>query len=460
VAGSADIQGSATIEGSETVAGSATIEGPATVDGYGSFLNNLYIDGNLGDAALSFENSYGYEFDEALVFNPGDYTTGSTYGDEVLRNQFGRIMLQYGFGSSALTVDYNNHVGIGTNYAAFPLDVSGRMELVGTSSSSAGLWLTDPAQGPRAFIGMDGTGYVGLWGNKGIGWGMIMNVTNGFVGINTTSPQAGLDVETSGVIYGRTWSYLEDGGVNTAYNTGNIGIDIYTFGAMGATVYYAISDARVKNIVGVSSGAKDLDTLRGIQVTDFTYKDVIAKGTGPVKKVIAQQVEKVYPQAVSKGKGVVPDIYKSASVVDGWVQLATDLKVGERVRLVSDADASVHEVLAVANGRFRTDLPAATHRIFVYGREVDDFRTVDYDAISMLNVSATQELAKRVDQVEAREAHVAQLEEKAAQVDALEKEVADLKKLVAQLADAGKSSKLTAVAGRLPQTMTTASLDR
>ena len=36
-----------------------------------------------------------------------------------------------------------------------------------------------------------------------------------------------------------------------------------------------------------------------------------------------------------------------------------------------------------------------TDRVFVYGKEVNDFRVVDYDAISMLNVSATQELAKR-----------------------------------------------------------------
>ena len=33
--------------------------------------------------------------------------------------------------------------------------------------------------------------------------------------------------------------------------------------------------------------------------------------------------------------------------------------------------------------------------VFVYGHQVNDFRTLDYDAISMLNVSATQELAKK-----------------------------------------------------------------
>ena len=33
-------------------------------------------------------------------------------------------------------------------------------------------------------------------------------------------------------------------------------------------------------------------------------------------------------------------------------------------------------------------------KIFVYGKYVDDFLGVDYDALSMLNISATQELYK------------------------------------------------------------------
>ena len=35
-----------------------------------------------------------------------------------------------------------------------------------------------------------------------------------------------------------------------------------------------------------------------------------------------------------------------------------------------------------------------TNRVFVYGEEVDDFRTVDYEGLTTLNISATQELSK------------------------------------------------------------------
>jgi len=109
---------------------------------------------------------------------------------------------------------------------------------------------------------------------------------------------------------------------------------------------------------------------------------------------------------VSTHIDVVPDIYQRASIKDGWVTLATDLKKGDRVKLITDKTEGIHEVLEVTKEKFRTDFKPEGDKVFVFGREVNDFRTVDYDAISMLNVSATQELAR---QVEAQKAELARL---------------------------------------------------
>lgn len=51
----------------------------------------------------------------------------------------------------------------------------------------------------------------------------------------------------------------------------------------------------------------------------------MAKGDAAQKKVIAQQVEKVFPPAVSRMTDVVPDIYRSAAFKNGWIELKTDL---------------------------------------------------------------------------------------------------------------------------------------
>ncbi len=166
----------------------------------------------------------------------------------------------------------------------------------------------------------------------------------------------------------------------------------------GATEFNAFSDQRIKNIQGPSDGAADLRTLLGIEVTDYRYKDVITNGGDPHKKVIAQQVEQVFPEAVDTHSEVVPDIYQQASVTDGRVSLATDLKRGERVRLIADEVDGVYEVLEVTADKFRPDFEPVGDRVFVYGREVGDFRTVDYDAIAMLSVSALQQLKREKDE--------------------------------------------------------------
>jgi hypothetical protein len=205
-------------------------------------------------------------------------------------------------------------------------------------------------------------------------------------------------------------------------------VSLFGSGTIGTGGDFVVtSDQRIKHIVGHSDAAHDLATLLGIEVTDYTFIDTIAKGNRLHKKVIAQQVEKVFPQAVSQSTNEVPDIYKRATVQDCWVQLATDLKVGERVKLIGDKEQGIYPVLEVRDGAFRTDFKPKSDKVFVYGREVNDFRTVDYDAISMLNVSATQELARQVD------AQKSELTELRGELDKLRAEKAALAGTVAEL---------------------------
>ena len=84
---------------------------------------------------------------------------------------------------------------------------------------------------------------------------------------------------------------------------------------------------------------------------------------------------------------------------NGWVDLAEPVEVGTRIQLITERKEGTYEVLEVASGKFRVALPH-NGRVFVYGREVSDFHTVDYEAIAMLNVSATQELVRRLLQSE------------------------------------------------------------
>jgi hypothetical protein len=217
------------------------------------------------------------------------------------------------------------------------------------------------------------------------------------VKISTTLATGMLNV--GGFASTATWyASFGTGGQNLADGiNGAQSVSIAAEAAILASVYLASSDRRIKTKLSPTDSVKDLKTLMGIEVTDYQLKDTVANGSAQHKKVIAQQVEEVYPQAVSRQKGVVPDIYQKANVKEGWVQLATDLKVGERVRLMLPSGDSVEDVLEVRSDSFRTSLKTPADELFVYGREVSDFRTVDYTAISMLNVSATQQLKHEKD---------------------------------------------------------------
>ncbi len=160
----------------------------------------------------------------------------------------------------------------------------------------------------------------------------------------------------------------------------------------------SVSDARIKSVIGRSDGAADLATLMQIEVTDYTYKDKVGRDPRPKKKVIGQQLREVFEPAVSQTREIVPDIYQEATSSDGWIALETTLERGDRVRVIPEKEGSSEvEVTEVESNRFRVSPPVPDGPVFVYGREVADFMHVDYDALSMLNVSATQQLKREKD---------------------------------------------------------------
>lgn len=226
---------------------------------------------------------------------------------------------------------------------------------------------------------------------------------NGNVGIGTSTPtQAKLVVagqQSSTVdkifIYGyRASKVLEPGTMNNS---------IYATDGITAQQFNVVSDARIKKIVSVSNNANDLDLLSKIIITNYKMIDSVQRGNKMYKKVIAQQVEQVYPLAVStKLTEVIPNIYQLSSIHKGLISVDTkDLVVGDKIKLVFKDEEILTDVLSINNEGVRVSC-TREGSVFVYGKEVHDFQTVDYEAISMLNVSATQALLQRIEMLEAK----------------------------------------------------------
>ena len=155
------------------------------------------------------------------------------------------------------------------------------------------------------------------------------------------------------------------------------------------------SDKRIKDIIGISDSKKDLSSLLSLEVTDYKMKDKVQYGEKVTKKLIAQQVKEVLPQAVSLQTEFIPNIYKLSTIKEGIINLENDLKKGDKVKLYFDENEEIVEVVSATKNSFKLN-SNKEGQVFVYGKQVNDFHVLDYDAVSMLNVSATQELYKIV----------------------------------------------------------------
>jgi hypothetical protein len=428
--------------------------------------NVFYNGGNVGIGTstpgfpLNFPSMVGDKI--SLYGQSGShYGIGIQAGVLQIHNDTSSSAICFGYGSSAnftesMRVNGNGNVGIGTITPNALLEVngnvlldknatiggtatiSGNTSMSGTATIAGNTTINNSAtitggvtmeSSATIYDNVTMESSASVYGNETVYENLT--VPYGYVGIGTFSPGFPLEVDGwngTNCPAGYWYAFVPNStGFAGGSHTLAIGIDS-KYGILSEYEMVVTSDRRIKTDFVKSDSKLDLLKLNQLKVTDFNYIDKVHYGDKHKKGLIAQEVEEVFPIAVTKTKGVVPDIYKLAACKDGWVALATDLKKGERVKLITDKTADVYEVLEVTKDKFRTAFKPEGDHVIVFGREVDDFRALDYDAISILNVSATQELAKRMEKLEKQESRLADLEQKAARVDTLEQEVAELKK--------------------------------
>lgn len=304
----------------------------------------------------------------------------------------------------------------------------------------------DLANGSVSSAKLDGS--IALWGASG---GNFFRTT-GNVGIGTNNPLAKLDVVGGSQItmnhnladwslsinpdngYQLNWSTGQPSSNRSYTGTGAFGtLNAYyqpdpftnpsliaprslttTFGIRSELLvgsgqgFVTYSDRRIKRDIRTSKTADDLAAIEKLQVSDYRMVDPADDGMAWRKGFIAQEVEKVIPGAIARSREFIPDIFSLATAtaydpatksLSLTLEKDHDLKVGEHVRLHVDGKRLDRQVSAVPSARefLVGDCESAPEKVFVYGRQVDDFRTVDYDRIFTTSVGALQELKKQKD---------------------------------------------------------------
>lgn len=308
------------------------------------------------------------------------------------------------------------------------LNVSGKLG-IGITSPFSSLHICNGAVAPTptgnmtgGLVVSNGTGGGSI--NIGAGWIESAYVNNaqvplpltlqpkgGNVGIGVSNPCVPLHVQsTQSLTIGAYNSLAAPGSSSGSTTSGSINenVSIKAEGFLIANSVLAVSDQRIKTALKPSINKDDLSKLLSIQITDYQYVDQIKQGNKTTKGVIAQELESVFPNAVNRSTGFIPNIYAAANnieVSEAKKELTCtlgkkhELVVGDLVKLITESNTELQkEVINIIdeNTFVVKDWIEAAENIFVFGKQVDDFRTVDYQQVAMLGISAMQALHQDV----------------------------------------------------------------
>jgi hypothetical protein len=227
----------------------------------------------------------------------------------------------------------------------------------------------------------------------------------GRLGINDTSPDCGLEVDTVvSVSIGTGQAYWYNG--EQGHSSASRPLAIHAHGAVwsdNSTGFIVTSDRRIKkNIVDCSDA---LATLNQLQVKNYEY--IVGNGNGneglsqpPTIGFIAQEVETVLPRAVSNQSGFIPNLYRETSnftVSEDRILTINETFNSNRVRIyIHYNNGEVQSLKYEVNGGNRNKINNTNiQTIWLYGEEVSDYKQLKKSVIFSLNVKATQELYQR-----------------------------------------------------------------
>lgn len=194
-------------------------------------------------------------------------------------------------------------------------------------------------------------------------------------------------------------------------SSASVSFSIYSSGRIVGSEFNAFSDARHKRLRSRSRGDTDLAQLNRLAVSRYTFIDTVQKGNQEQIGFIAQEVEQVVPEAVSKIADYIPSVYAMAERISYDSAAHTlivrtrqphGFAVAEDIKVITAQEEHKVRVGTLIDAyTFRLNgWQKATSELFVFGKSVSDFRTVDYNRLFTMGISAIQELSRRVEQLE------------------------------------------------------------
>jgi photosystem II stability/assembly factor-like uncharacterized protein len=364
---------------------------------------NMYISSNFGKSwsqaiisATSFTSismSANGQYQMVTSSNSGIYYT----------NNYGSSWYQY------ITSNVYNGIAISaTGQFSFAITTTGSLYL-----STLGY----PATSIFSTLTVTGNSYFGNTSNIP----QTVIAANGYIGIGTTTPTVPLyvnaKINTPTAVAGTKYYWLASTGT-TSYNSGGTSYapvtpSIHAVGSIVsnqyvvATTFTNYSDSRIKqNIFDLDSNVA-INMVRKFKPKEYNYIDYIEKGSRSVYGFVAQDVELLVESAVNKLSDFLPNLYDAADVIDNNIiklrsksttQFIADSVGPIKIKLFREDNSEIITYVKeiIDDNTFQVVDDVDVPMVFVFGQEVDDFRSLDKNSIFTITTAALQETDKEL----------------------------------------------------------------
>jgi hypothetical protein len=202
-----------------------------------------------------------------------------------------------------------------------------------------------------------------------------------------------------------TASYL---GGQTTTITPNFMLGVIGTAGFSST-FYIYSDERIKK--DIKKIENSLDLIEKINPISYKYIDFVKNGTINNYGVIAQEIEKIIPDIINKATDYIPNIYKNVDKYDYELlrlYIKTDeLSIGDKIKIFDIKNKEHLKKVIDKNDDYITIDEAIENYedgndIFIYGKEINDLKNVNYEALFSINLKATKELYNLVKEQDKR----------------------------------------------------------
>jgi hypothetical protein len=250
------------------------------------------------------------------------------------------------------------------------------------------------------------------WGNGVSNTREVMRITeNGRFGIATTTPAVPLDVQTTSSLSSYTYRYLNLAGTDTATQAPD-NVSIRGTGRIVGSEFNATSDRRIKSNIELIDDNESLNKLRLIEPKKYQYVDKVQKGNVEVFGFIAQEVREKFPEAVTITTDFIPDIYQLNQYTDisgNVIQLnniSANVEIGDKLKLIDQSGYITGNIQLIDNNNITIELEKPITltgnseldgNVFIYGKKVNDFHTLNKEYLFTINYAATQEIDRIID---------------------------------------------------------------